>query len=394
MRITELTIFKLSIPTGQEIRDLRNAAELANTKKSWLLLKLSTDSGINGWGEGSGEWIVPAVEACLVAWRPLLIGTDPLNVAALTEDISDRLPWKGGPVFGTAIAAISMALYDIAGKAWNVPVHTILGGKRRDKVRVYTGAAVFNSPAHAVHIAQEVKARGFAGVKGNPLEHRAWPMDGSAVEMSVSCVKAIREAVGSEFDIMLDCHGSPQPELSLEFARQCAPFRPLFLEEPVKVGSIDALLEVSRKSPTPLAVGEKLFHMDQFLPLIEKRACSFLQPDISHCFGITQFMEIAAAARRQQMLMAPHMAGGPVFYAATLAAVASIPNFLIQETNYFELFDSIVDHDWRISDGHVNVSDAPGLGVTVKEQDLLKTFPYEPMAFRQYRHADGSWKGW
>jgi galactonate dehydratase len=287
-----------------------------------------------------------------------------------------------------------MALYDIAGKAWGVPVHMILGGKRRTKVRVYSGGAVFDSPDDATRVALQVKAKGFGGVKGNPLETRRWPMDSAAVDHSVACVRAMREAVGEEFEIMLDCHGSPQPELGIEFARAVAPYRPLFLEEPVKTGSADALLEVSRKSPVPVAAGEKLFSLDQFLPLVQKRACAFLQPDISHCFGITHFMDIAAAARQQQMLMAPHMAGGPVFYAATLAAVAAIPNFLIQETNYWDLFDSVVEHDWRLTDGHLNISDAPGLGVTVKEQDLLKRFPYEPMAFRQYRHADGSWKGW
>lgn len=394
MRITDLSILKFSIPTGQDLRDPHTGALLCSTKKSWLFLKLLTDSGIVGWGEGSGEWLASTVEACLLDWKPLLVGADPLNVAALTDDITDRVPWRGGPVFGTAMAAVNMALYDIAGKAWNVPVHTILGGKRRDKIRVYTGGSVFDVPEEAARVATTVKQKGFAGVKGNPLEHRTWPMDGSAIDQSVACVKAMREAVGDDFDILLDCHGSPTPELGIEFARRVAPYRPLFLEEPLKTGSVDALAEVSQKSPVPIAVGEKLFSIDQFLPIIHRRACAVLQPDIAHCFGITHFMEIAAAAKQQQMLMAPHMAGGPVFYAATLAAVSAIPNFLIQETNYWDLFDSVVDHDWKIKDGHVNLTDRPGLGVDVKEQDLLKRFPYEPMAYRQYRHADGSWKGW
>lgn len=394
MRISDLLVQKLSVPTGQATRDPSTGELLCSTKKSWLLLKLTTDTGIVGWGEGSGEWLVPSVEACLLDWKPLLIGADPLKIAALTDDMTDRIPWKGGPVFGTAVAAINMALHDIAGKAWKVPAHTILGGKRRAKVRVYCGGAVFDSPDEAARVARQVKEKGFAGVKGNPLESRTWPMDAAAVEQSAACVRAMRQAVGDDFEILLDCHGSPQPELGLELARACATHRPLFLEEPVKCGSVDALLEVSRKSPVPIAAGEKLFSIDQFLPLIERRACAFLQPDVSHCFGITHFMEIAAAARQQQILMAPHMAGGPVFYAATLAAVAAIPNFLIQETNYWDLFDEVVEHDWKIRDGHVNVGDAPGLGVIVKEQDLAKKFPYEPMAFRQYRHADGSWKGW
>src|SRR3990172_13393993 len=120
MRITEVTIFKLSVPTGREVRAPHSGHLLCSAKKSWLFLKLATDSGIVGWGEGSGEWLVPSVEATLLDWRPLLIDRDPLQVIALTDDITDRLPWKGGPVFGTATAAINMALYDICGKAWNV----------------------------------------------------------------------------------------------------------------------------------------------------------------------------------------------------------------------------------------------------------------------------------
>ena len=137
-------------------------------------------------------------------------------------------------MFGTAIAAINAALYDIAGKAWDVPVHTILGGRRRDRVRVYCGGNLFSTPGEATVAAQEVKAQGYAGVKSNPLESRTWPMDEEAVNHSTGCVAAAREAVGADFDILLDAHGSPTPELSVEFARRVAPFRPLFLEEPVQ----------------------------------------------------------------------------------------------------------------------------------------------------------------
>lgn len=393
MKITGFTTYKLSIPTGQDVRDHATGAAQSSLKKSWLFLKLETDAGITGWGEGSGEWLVPAAEATLLDWKPLLLGRDPLPVAALTEDIVDRLPWRGGPVFGTALAAINMALYDLAGQAWGAPVHTLLGGKRRDRIRVYTGGAVFDSPAAAAAVAREVKARGFAGVKGNPLEGRTWPMDQSAIAHSVACVAAMREAAGPDFDLMLDAHGSPQPELSLELARQLAPHRPLFLEEPVKVGSVAALAEVSRRSPVPVATGEKLFSFDQFEPLIAERAAAFLQPDLAHCFGLDHYLEIAQAARRQQILMAPHMAGGPVHYAATLAVDAATSNFLIQETNYFWLYDQLAEHDWKIADGHIALGDRPGLGISVKESDFAR-FPYEPMLFRQYRHRDGSWKGW
>ena len=394
MKITDIRTYKFSVPTGQEIRDPQSGELLCSTSKPWLFLKIETDAGISGWGEGTGEWLVPSVEAALHEWRELLVDRDPLPVAALCADIQNRIPWKGGPVFGTAIAAIDAALYDIAGKAWKVPVHTILGGKRRDRARVYSGISM-DDPQKAVSEALQLRELGYAGVKGNPLEIRTWPMDIRAVEHSLNCVSSVREAVGDHFDILLDAHGSPTPELSIEFARSLAPYRPLFLEEPVKVGSLEALLEVSTKSPIPIATGEKLFTLGNFQPLIDHRACAYLQPDLTHSFGLTGTLEIARAAARAQMLMAPHNAGGPLCLAATLAVDAAIENFLIQEMNQlrFDAFSLYVAHDWEIRDGHISISEAPGLGLEVKETDIAK-MPYEPLPYRQCRHTDGSWKGW
>ena len=395
MKITGMRTYKFNISTGQSIRDVRTGELLSSTSKPWLFLKIETDVGIDGWGEGTGEWLIPSVEATLQEWSGLLIDQNPLMVTALTEDITNRLPWKGGPVFGTAIAAINTALYDIAGKAWGVPIHTILGGKRRDRVRVYCGGNLFSSPEEAAEVAKEVKAWGYAGIKGNPLETRTWPRDGAAIDHAVACVAAAREGIGAEFDILLDAHGSPTPELSIEFARRTALFKPLFLEDPVKVGSLEALLELTRKSPVPIATGEKLFTLRDFKPLIDSRACAYLQPDVTHCFGISMLVDIAKLAAPAQMLMAPHNAGGPLCYAASLNADAVMNNFLIQEMSHtwFAEFHRYVEHDWTVKDGYVNVSDRSGLGVEVKESDIAK-LPYEQLPYRQYRHEDGSWKGW
>jgi galactonate dehydratase len=395
MKITATRTYKFSVPTGQTLSDPHTGKLISSTSKTWLFFKIETDAGIDGWGEGSGEWLVPAVEATLKEWAVLLIDRDPLQYRELTEDIQNRLPWKGGPVFGTAIAAIDTALHDIAGKAWGVAVHALLGGKRRDKIRVYSNGGSFASPEEAASGARQIQELGFAGVKGNPLESRTWPMDAAAIEHSAACVEAMRREVGPDFDILLDAHGSPTPEMSVEFARRVADYRPLFLEEPVKTGSVAALMEVAQKSPVPVATGEKLFTLEQFRPLIDARACAYLQPDLTHCFGLTGLLDIARAAAAAQMLMAPHNAGGPLCTAATLQADALMGNFLIQETNHFwlSIYDRYVEHDWRVKDGHIALSDAPGLGVEVKETDLAE-LSYEPMAYRQYRHADGSWKGW
>ncbi|MDP6108195.1 MAG: mandelate racemase/muconate lactonizing enzyme family protein, partial [Candidatus Brocadiia bacterium] len=311
MKITGIKTYKFSVPTGQQTLDPHTGEMLYSKTKAWLFLKIDTDAGIVGWGEGSGSWITDAVDEMLQRWSDLLVGQDPLCAAALTEDILNRLAWKGGGVLGTASAAVNIALYDIAGKAWGVPVHTILGGNRRDRVRVYSNGGSFASPEKAVEAALAAKSLGYAGVKGNPLETRTWAMDLEAVELSAACVAAVREAVGPGFDILMDTHGSPTPEISIELARRVAPFRPLFLEEPVKVGSVEALMEVSRKSPVPIATGEKLYTLREFKALVDRRACAYLQPDVTHCCGITGLMDIAGLARQSQMLMAPHNAGGP-----------------------------------------------------------------------------------
>ena len=221
-------------------------------------------------------------------------------------------------------------------------------------------------------------------------------MDRRELEHCVAIVKAVREDVGLDIELMLDTHGSPAPELRIAFARLVAPYRPLFLEEPCKVGSVEVLKEISEKSPVPIATGEKLFSYRDFKAVIDARACAFLQPDISHSFGIDNFLHISRLADDAQMLMAPHNASGPVHFAALLQADAVLRNFLIQEVSvkWFRRFGEFIDHDLRLKDGFVNLPDRPGLGIEVKENDIAK-LPYDKrMTYRQYRHADGSWKGW
>lgn len=393
MKITGIRTYKFThVGKGQKLTDDFGNLLPATPSKDWLFLKIETDTDLVGWGEGSGEWLTSPVEAMLHDWEPLLMGRNPLEITAITDDIQNRTPWKGGAELGTAIAAIDIALHDLTGKAWGVPVHTILGGARRERIRVYTGGN-FNNPETASASARQVQALGYAGMKGNPLEERLTPMDEKALENSTAVVAAIREAAGPHFDIMLDTHGSPHPELSIQFARRVAKYKPLFLEEPCKVGSLEALLDISRNSPVPIATGEKIFDLPGFEPLIQARACAFLQPDIGHSFGLTNYMHIAKRAEQQQILMAPHLGVGGLLYLASLHADAATNNFLIQESHQLQLFDNYMEHDLEVKDGYVNTPMGPGLGVEVKEIDIAK-LPHIPMEFRQYRHEDGSWKGW
>lgn len=397
MKITRVKTYMFNVKTGPTRLDPKTKLPISSSFKTWLFLKLETDAGLSGWGEGSGEWLSPIVRTTLHEWEELLIGRDPLDVSAICEDITNRLPWKGGPVLGSAVAAVNMALYDIAGKALKVPVYQLLGGRRRDRILIYdNGGLNFDSIDQARKQARDAVSKGARGLKGNPLEGRTWAMDHRELEHCVAIVKAVREEVGPDVELLLDTHGSPTPELSIAFAKSVAPYRPLFLEEPCKVGSVDVLKEISLKSPVPIATGEKLFSYRDFKEVIDKRACAFLQPDVSHAFGIDNFLHISRLAEDAQMLMAPHNAGGPIHFAALLQADAVVSNFLIQEVSgaWFRRFNEYIDHDLRLNDGFVNLPERPGLGIEVKEEHIAK-LPYDKrMSYRQYRHSDGSWKGW
>ena len=396
MKITKIKTYMFNVDTGQVRLDPKNQLPISSAYKTWLFLKLETNAGIVGWGEGGGEWISPTVRTLLHEWEELLVGRDPIGAAAICDDITDRIPWKGGPIIGSAIAAVSMALYDIAGKALKVPVYQLLGGRRRDRIKVYNHGMNFNTVEQARASARAAVEAGARGLKGNPLELRTWPMDYRELEHCSTIVKAVREEVGADVEIMLDTHGSPTPELSIQFAHMVAPYRPLFLEEPCKVGSVEVLKEIANRSPVPIATGEKLFSYRDYKEVIDHRACAFLQPDVSHSFGIDNFLHIARLADDAQMLMAPHNASGPIHFAALLQADSVIPNFLIQEVSgtWFRRFHEYMDHGMKLEDGFVMLPDRPGLGIDVKEADIAK-LPYtKRMTYRQYRHADGSWKGW
>ena len=168
MKITGIKTYRFNVSTGSSSRRKGPKRAIYSSFKTWLFLKIETNTEHSGWGEASIEWLSPVVEATLQGWEELLIDRDPLDVVAICDDITDRLPWKGGPVLGSAIAAINMALYDIAGKAWKVPVYQILGGKKRDRVRVYNGGINFESVEQARSQARAAVTSGSRGPEGQP----------------------------------------------------------------------------------------------------------------------------------------------------------------------------------------------------------------------------------
>lgn len=360
-----------------------------------LLLKIQTDAGIYGWGEGTLEWMEDVVSAAIHNYRELLIGQNPLNNLSLIDDLARRFPWKGGPIIGSALSAIDIALWDIAGKVRSAPVYELLGGARRQKMRAYANYS-FIDLDEAVRLAHYWTNQGITAMKANPVEQRRWPWDLKEIDQTVKVLAAVRDAVGPHVDFLLDAHGSPTPLLAVALADAIAPYRPMFLEEPTQWGDISALTEVAQKSTVPIATGEKLMAATDFRDLCNARAAAIFQPDVCHAYGITGLRRIAEMAELYQIWLAPHNANGPVGTAAALHLDATIHNFLIQEGggNYREFFSLLQEpYPYEVVDGYFHLSGQPGLGVEVDEAALTE-LPAQRMEIRQYRHTDGSWSGW
>jgi galactonate dehydratase len=377
--------------------------------RNWVFVKVLTDEpGLMGWGEASLEWKTRAVVGAVADFAPMLVGQDPARIEHLYQMMYRQSFFRMGVIGMSAISGIEQALWDIRGKVLGVPVYELLGGLVRDKVRMYTHLgggemkAVYESqyshePQVFVDRALVVKERGYSAIKVliTPPTEALNPI--SAYRYAERMMGALREALGEEMDIMVDFHGRQFPGNALEFCRVLAPFRPYFVEEPVPPENIDALVEVRRASPVPIATGERLVSRFAFRELFEKQACHIVQPDLCHCGGLWEAKKIAAMAEVYYMGVAPHNPLGPVANAAALHFALSTPNFLIQE-------DMLSDVPWRwevvlssleTKDGYWLPSRTPGLGIEVDETAAAQ-HPFEqeilhPLTARAHDGAILDW---
>ena len=320
--------------------------------RNWVFVKVETDQpGLHGWGEASLEWKTRAVVGAVEDFAPMILGEDPSRIEHLYQKMYRQSFFRMGVIGMSAISGIEQALWDIRGKALGVPVYQLLGGAVRDKVRMYTHLgggdmkAVYETqhsanPQVFVDRALEVRSRGYNAVKVliTPPTESLNPI--AAYRYAETMMAALREALGEDMDIMVDCHGRHFPGNAIEFCRVLAPFRPYFVEEPVPPENVDALVEVRKASPVPIVTGERLVTCFQFREIFEKQACHIIQPDLCHCGGLWEAKKIAAMAETYFMGVAPHNPLGPVANAAALHFALSTPNFLIQE-------DMLSDVPWR-----------------------------------------------
>jgi galactonate dehydratase len=377
--------------------------------RNWIFVKVVTDQpGLWGWGEATLEWHTRAVVGAIEDIAELLIGEDPTRIEHLWQIMYRQQFWHpSGVVRGTAISGIDIALWDILGKVYGVPCHKLWGGPVRDYVRTYChlGGGKMESmydtlPSEAARfaeLAQHAVSDGFTAFKCMAVPETA-PIEGlQPIRYAEACVAAMRDAVGESIDIMVDCHARPSPRMGVLFARALEPFGLYFFEEPCWPESVDGIAEVQRSVVTPIATGERLVGLHSFRELLEKRACSVLQPDITHCGGLSESRRIAAMAEAYRAALAPHNPQGPVSTAASLEFGFATPSYIICETVH-------LDVPWRgdvVREGFVvepkgrvvRPSTRPGLGIEINEEEVRR-HPFQQELPKRTFYADGGVGDW
>ncbi|MDA0658145.1 MAG: galactonate dehydratase [Planctomycetota bacterium] len=377
--------------------------------RNWIFVKVLTDQpGLVGWGEATLEWHTRGVVGSIEDIAELIVGEDPRRIEHLWQMMFRQHFWHGnGVVRATAIAGIDLALWDILGKITGVPCSQLWGGRVRDTIRTYChlgGGKLedfyetsVEDAARFADLALQAVSDGYTAFKCMAVPP-TMPLEGlKPIRAAERCVAAIREAVGEEIDIMVDCHARPSPAMGLKFGKALEPYDLYFFEEPCWPESIDGLAMINAALTTPVATGERITHSSVFRQLFEKRGCDVCQLDITHCGGITEARRIAALADAHRIAIAPHNPQGPISTAASLEFGFSQPNYIICETVNSDVpwRKDVVQEGFTIEpQGRiVRPNLRPGLGIDINESEVRK-HPFQQETLQRVFYADGSVGDW
>jgi galactonate dehydratase len=352
-----------------------------------LLVRVYTSDGLVGTGE-AGLWahhrlVLEAINDLADYFVGKDAGLIEHHFQAVTRDA--HFP---GPILFAALSAIDIALWDILGQSVGKPVHALLGGACRSRVRVFA-AVTGDTVAEHVAQAEAAVAAGYTSIRTMPFL-RDWEKEtptayiGTAVEITA----AVRQAIGYSIDLGVEIHRNLLPDEAIILARELEPLRLLYYEDPVAPESLPALEYVARHVDIPIAFGERSYALPQFKDLIDTGAVSMIRPDLSLAGGFTQCRKIAAYAEASFVGVFPHLMGSPVNVAAFVQFAASIPNYAVMESGS-SFLDEIVDLPLSVEAGHLAVPDRPGIGVSLREEALAR-FPYRPHRIGASTRADGS----
>ena len=375
-----------------KVTDVKHFLVHPGTAKNLCFVKVETDEGIHGWGESYTQSDRDLqITAHIDQLKRYLVGRDPRNIKHFMQVAYDDFAGRRGSMdLWCALSGIEQALWDISGKKADAPVHILLGGACRDRIRVYangwSGGA--GTPESLAERAQAVVEMGFTAMKFDPIPGPWRTYVGRDVEdAAIDNVRAVREAVGWDVDILVEMHRRLAPMHARRIAREIEPFRPFWYEEPVLAENVDALAAVKRDINLPVVTGEELYTKFEFREVFEKQAADIINPDVCNVGGILELKEIAAMAEPYYVVVSPHNYNSTtVGLAATIQVSAAIPNFLITEyfVNLEEFGREIAVNPFVVEDGYIRLPEGPGLGIELDEERLA-AHPYRPFPPRSPR---------
>lgn len=368
----------------------------------WCMVEVVTDSGLVGWGEPVIEGKAYSVSACVKEMEEYLIGKDPTNIEDIWNTLYRCAFYRGGPILMSAIAGIDQALWDIKGKILGVPVYELLGGKCRDKIKVYCWVGG-DRPSDVAAAAKAKKEEGFSAIKMNATEELQFVDSYDKIDAVLERVASIREACGKYFGIAIDFHGRVHKPMAKVLAKKLEQFDPMFIEEPVLCENMEEFKDIAHACNIPIATGERLFSKYDFKRLLTAGGVDIIQPDLSHAGGITEVRKIAAMAEAYDVALAPHCPLGPIALSSCLQVDAVSYNAFIQEQSmgiHYNVGKSVLDYVknkevFEFKNGFVDMPKGAGLGVELNK-DLIVEENKTPHSWKNpvWRHADGSVAEW
>ena len=375
--------------------------QVYEVKPRWIFIKISTDEGIEGWGEMVSGTKTRTVVAGAYEMADRIIGRNPLEIEKIWQELY-RVFFRGGPINMTIISGIEMALWDIKGKYYNAPIYELLGGSARDRIKVYSWIGG-DRPADVVKDAQDRVTRGFDSIKMNATEELHYIDSFKKIDAVVERVASLRDTFGNDLNIGVDFHGRVHKPMAKILAKELEPYRPMFLEEVVLPENEEGFVEVAKHVSTPLATGERLYTRWGFKNILNSGVIDTIQPDVALAGGILETRKIIAMAEAYDIAAAPHAPYGPIALAATLQIDVCSPNVFIQEQSLgihynkgFDLLDFVKNKEiFQYKDGYVDIPTKPGLGLEIDE-DKVKEVSAEGLYWTNpnWKNYDGTKAEW
>lgn len=368
----------------------------------WLFLKVETDEGLSGWGEPVLEGHAETLAAKIAELADFLIGRDPARIEDIWQMIYRNGCYRGGPVLMSALSGIDMALWDIKGRALGVPVHVLLGGPVRDKIRSYCWIGG-DRPDNLIAGARAMQAKGYDAVKFNICEELQIVDTYAKVDGIINRLFELREAVGASMDLAFDFHGRVHAPMARVLLKELEPLRPIFVEDAVVSAMVETMADLARATSIPLCIGERLHSRYDFKQVFERRAAQVINPDTAHVGGISEMVRIGHWAEAYDVALAPHCPLGPIALAACLQVDAVCHNAFIQEQSlgiHYNQGGDLTDytlpgHGFTLQDGHLSIPTGPGLGIEVDEARVTEAAKTgHRWRAPVWRHADGSIAEW